>query len=219
MSECKYKNNGFKEISYNLYPKYIENDDKILLKLIKRLLIIYKRCHSKLLSKMFHKWEIISYKIKFRINNELNKELEEPKLEKRPKIYSKIIKEEKKERKKNKNEFNDDNSDLKNKILNEKNMENDIKEIDKNIEKEEEIIEENHVKDLIEYDKMNENENRNDIINNNKNNSFINDIDNNFYKGISKSKSVDKFKNIDFKVEKPKKWEYSYYSKKIMKII
>ena len=211
MSECKYKNNGFKEISYNLYPKYIENDDKNLLKLIKRLLIIYKRCHSKLLSKMFHKWEIISYKIKFRINNELNKELEEPKLEKKPKIYSKIIKEEKKERKKNKNEFNDNGFDLKNKILNEKNMEIDIKEINKNIEREEEI-KENHSKDLIEYDKINENGNY--IINNTKDNSFINDIDNNFYKGISKSKSVDKFKNISFKVEKPKKWEYSYYIKK-----
>ena len=213
MSECKYKNNGFKEISYNLYPKYIENDDKNLLKLIKRLLIIYKRCHSKLLSKMFHKWEIISYKIKFRINNELNKELEEPKLEKKPKIYSKIIKEEKKERKKNKNEFNDNGFDLKNKILNEKNMETDIKEINKNIEREEEI-KENHSKDLIEYDKINENGNYIININNTKENSFINDIDNNFYKGISKSKSVDKFKNISFKVEKPKKWEYSYYSKK-----
>ena len=214
MSEFKYKNNGFKEISYNLYPKYIENDDKNLLKLIKRLLIIYKRCHSKLLSKMFHKWEIISYKIKFRINNELNKELEEPKLEKKPKVYSKIIKEEKKERKKIKNEFKDNVVvDLKNKIiLNEKNEETDIKEINKNIGIEEEIIEENHEKDLIEYDKINEN--GNDIINNNKDNSFINDIDNNFYKGISKSKSVDKFKNIGFKAEKPKKWEYSYYSKK-----
>ena len=161
MSECKYKNNGFREISNNLYPKYIENDDKNLLKLIKRLLIIYKRCHSKLLSKMFHKWEIISYKIKFSINNELNKELEEPKLEKKPKIYSKIIKEEKKERKKIKNEFKDNVVvDLKNKIiLNEKNEETDIKEINKNIGIEEEIIEENHEKDLIEYDKINENGN------------------------------------------------------------
>ena len=178
------------------------------------MMIKYKRCHSKLLSKMFHKWEIISYKIKFSINNELNKELEEPKLEKKPKIYSKIIKEEKKERKKIKNEFKDNVVvDLKNKIiLNEKNEETDIKEINKNIGIEEEIIEGNHEKDLIEYDKINEN--GNDIINNNKDNSFINDMDNNVYKGISKSKSVDKFKNISFKVEKPKKWEYSYYIKK-----
>ena len=36
---------------------------------------------------MFHKWEIISYKIKFNINNELKQELEEPKLEQNPKLF------------------------------------------------------------------------------------------------------------------------------------
>ena len=210
MSECKYKNNGFREISNNLYPKYIENDDKNLLKLIKNLLIIYKRYHYKLLLKMFHKWEIISYKIKFNMNNELNKELEEPKLEKRPKIYSKIMKEEDKEKKKikklDKNEIYDDNIILKNKTFNEKNIDSDIKEI----ENEEEIIKENNSKDLIEYDKINEN----DIIDiKDKDNNFKNDINYNIDKGINRSKSVDKFKNISLKVEKPKKWEYSYYRK------
>ena len=210
MSECKYKNNGFKEISYNLYPKYIENDDKNLLKLIKNLLIIYKRYHYKLLLKMFHKWEIISYKIKFNMNNELNKELEEPKLEKRPKIYSKIMKEEDKEKKKikklDKKEIYDDNIILKNKTFNEKNIDSNIKEI----ENKGEIIKENNSKDLIEYDKINEN----DIIDiKDKDNNFENDINYNIDKGINRSKSVDKFKNISLKVEKPKKWEYSYYRK------
>lgn len=95
LSENKYKNNGFKEISSNLYPKFISNDDKNLLKLIKRLLIIYKRCHYKLLYKMIHRWEINCFKIKFNIDNELKNELEEPKLEKNPKLFSNIIKEEK----------------------------------------------------------------------------------------------------------------------------
>ena len=159
---------------------------------------------------MFHKWEIISYKIKFNMNNELNKELEEPKLEKRPKIYSKIMKEEDKEKKKikklDKKEIYDDNIILKNKFFKEKNIDSDIKEI----EKKGEIIKENNSKDLIEYDKINEN----DIIDiKDKDNNFENDINYNIDKGINRSKSVDKFKNISLKVEKPKKWEYSYYRK------
>ena len=168
---------------------------------------------------MFHKWEIISYKIKFNMNNELNKELEEPKLEKRPKIYSKIMKEEDKEKKKikklDKKEIYNDNIILKNKTFKEKNIDSDIKEI----EKKGEIIKENNSKDLIEYDKINEN----DIIDI-KDNNFENDINYNFDKGINSSKSVDKFKNISLKVEKHKKWEYSYYRKennednKIMKL-
>jgi len=144
------------------------------------------------------------------MNNELNKELEEPKLEKKPKIYSKIMKEEDKEKKKikklDKKETHDDNIILKNKTFKEKNIDSDIKEI----EKKGEIIKENNSKDLIEYDKINEN----DIIDiKDKDNNFENDINYNIDKGINRSKSVDKFKNISLKVEKPKKWEYSYYRK------
>ena len=73
---------------------------------------------------MFHKWEIISYKIKFNINNELKKELEEPQMEKNPKVYSMIRKENnnvkkqiKKTNKLNKNEKNNDNYFIKNKTF------------------------------------------------------------------------------------------------------
>ena len=59
---------------------------------------------------MFHKWEIISYKIKFNAGIELKNELEEPKLETNPKIYSYIMREGKKKIKKmDKREKEDDN--------------------------------------------------------------------------------------------------------------
>ena len=216
LSECKFKNNGFKEISSNLYPKYIENDDKALLKLIKRLLIIYKRCHTKLLCKMFHKWEIISYKIKFNINNELKQELEEPKLEQNPKLFSKMIKEEnigkkriKKENKLNKKEKINDNNFIKSQTLDELNIIPKIKNDEESIEIEE-LMNENNSKDLNTYDKINEND---DIINIYDMNNNNNDRSNNLNLEMNKSKSVKKFKNISFNIEKPKKWEYSYYRK------
>ena len=217
LSECKYKNNGFKEISCNLYPKYIESDDKALLKLIKRLLIIYKRSHTKLLCKMFHKWEIISYKIKFNINNELKKELEEPQLEKNPKVFS-MIREENNNVKKqikmtnklNKNEKNNDNYFIKNKTFEELNINPKIINDDESIEIQE-LMKENNSKDLISYGKINEND---DIINRyDKPENIENNGSNNLDLVLNKSKSVNKFKNINFKVEKPKRWEYSYYIK------
>ena len=205
-------NNGFKDISTNLYPKFIENDDKSLLKLIKRLLIIYKRCRCKLLCKMIHKWQIISYKINFSVNNELKNELEEPKLEKKPKVYSTFLKE--KEKKKTiklnqrKNSI-DSNSLPEDKILNDLIIKQEINE--ENNEKKEEI-KENDFEDLMELDKINEN---NDIINiYDKNQSIKNDTNINNKAEISTSKSVEKLKNINFKIEKPKKWEYSYYRNK-----
>ena len=214
LSQCKYKNNGFKEISYNLYPKYIENDDKALIKLIKRLLVIYKRCHSKLLCKMLHKWEMISYKIKFNLNNELKEELEEPKLENKPKIFSKIRKCEgnkNKKIRKNKKEKNGDNSLMKNKTFDEANIqEPNIIKFNQSGENGE-IEKENNFVDLNEYDKINENDNNINIYDNSQ--SIKSDLNSNIKIGLNKSKSVDKFKNLSLKFEKPKKWEYSYYRK------
>ena len=115
LSEFKFKYNGFKEISSQLYDKFIDSDDKTLIKLIKRLLIIYKRFHSKLLQRMLHKWQIITLKLNYGIfdyididldtnkttniksNKNKNKvynlenELDEPELESKPKLLFKKI--------------------------------------------------------------------------------------------------------------------------------
>ena len=220
LSENKYKNNGFKEISSNLYPKFINHDDKVLLKLIKRLLIIYKRCHYRLLHKMIHRWEINCYKIKFNINNELKNELEEPKLEKNPKLFSNFIKEDKNNKKiklhkKENNKNNSFHSDKKQ--FDEVNNKSDLIKKD-NIDIEEIINNNNNSKDLIdfEYNSINEPEKNNiDICNiYNKNPSINISLINNYKTEMIKSKSVDKLKNISFNIEKPKKWEYSYYRKK-----
>ena len=220
LSENKYKNNGFKEISSNLYPKFINHDDKVLLKLIKRLLIIYKRFHYRLLHKMIHRWEINCYKIKFNINNELKNELEEPKLEKNPKLFSNFIKEDKNNKKiklhkKENNKNNSFHSDKKQ--FDEVNNKSDLIKKD-NIDIEEIINNNNNSKDLIdfEYNSINEPEKNNiDICNiYNKNPSINISLINNYKTEMIKSKSVDKLKNISFNIEKPKKWEYSYYRKK-----
>ena len=165
---------------------------------------------------MFHKWEIISYKIKFNINNELKQELEEPKLEQNPKLFSKMIKEEnigkkriKKENKLNKNEKINENNFIKSQTLDELNIIPKIKNDEESIEIEE-LINENNSKDLNIYDKINEND---DIINIYDMNNNNNDRSNNLNLEMNKSKSVKKFKNISFNIEKPKKWEYSYYIK------
>ena len=100
LSSCKYKNNGFREISSKLYDKFIDNDDEHLIKLIKRLLIIYKRFHSKLFQRMFHKWQIITLKLNYGIYdyknnfnlNEYENELDEPQLQKKPNLYFNKIK-------------------------------------------------------------------------------------------------------------------------------
>ena len=165
---------------------------------------------------MFHKWEIISYKIKFNINNELKQELEEPKLEQNPKVFSKMIKEEnigkkriKKENKLNKNEKINENNFIKSQTLDELNIIPKIKNDEESIEIEE-LMNENNSKDLNTYDKINEND---DIINIYDMNNNNNDRSNNLNLEMNKSKSVKKFKNISFNIEKPKKWEYSYYIK------
>ena len=83
-----------------IYDKFIDNDDQHLIKLIKKLLIIYKRFHSKLLQYMLHKWQIITLKLNYGIydnNNLLNingfdNELEEPQLENKPNLYLNNIK-------------------------------------------------------------------------------------------------------------------------------
>ena len=62
-----------KEISKQLFKKFIYNDDKHLLKLIKKILIIYKRFHTKLLQSKFHEWQIITLKINDDLNNNKNK--------------------------------------------------------------------------------------------------------------------------------------------------
>ena len=135
---------------------------------------------------MLQKWQLITLKLKL----DIEEEFEEPKLEKQPQTYSKFIEQKKKSIKnpvKNKNEI-----DLK------KSQSFD----DLIISEDNESLGDNQSK-MFEYDKIYE------YINNNNNKSDIN----NKIK-ISKSKSVDKFKNINFKLEKPKKWEYSYYMKK-----
>ena len=101
LSSCKYKNSGFKEISSQLYGKFIDNDDKHLIKLIKKLLIIYKRFNSKLLQSMLHKWQINTLKLNYGIYNSNNNifnlndcenELEEPQIENKPNLYLNNIK-------------------------------------------------------------------------------------------------------------------------------
>ena len=100
LSECRYKSTGFREISAQLYYKFIDNDDKHLIKLIKRLFIIYKRFHTKLLQKMLYKWQIIALKLNYQIYdydcdinndifslNEYENELDEPQLENKPNLY------------------------------------------------------------------------------------------------------------------------------------
>ena len=169
---------------------------------------------------MIHRWEINCFKIKFNIDNELKNELEEPKLEKKPKLFSNIIKEEKNN---NKNKIKLSQKDnFKNNacFLNKKNLEekNYKPELNKNNDINEIMIN-NNSKDLIdfEFNNINEAEKNNiDICNiYNKNPSISILTNNNNYKTeMIKSKSVDKLKNISFNIEKPKKWEYSYYRKK-----
>jgi len=96
--DCKYKANGFREISSQLYGKYIDNDDKHLIKLIKKLLIIYKRSHIKLMQKMLYKWQIITLKLNYGIYNykeeenfNLENELDEPQMEIKPITYLKNV--------------------------------------------------------------------------------------------------------------------------------
>ena len=67
--DCKYNTKGFKEISKLLYEKFIDNDDKYLIKLIKKILVIYKRHHQILLQKKLHKWYLNSLKLN---NPEIN---------------------------------------------------------------------------------------------------------------------------------------------------
>ena len=135
---------------------------------------------------MLQKWQLITLKLKL----DIEEEFEEPKLEKQPQTYSKFIEQKKKSIKnpvKNKNEI-----DLK------KSQSFD----DLIISEDNESLGDNNKSKMFEYDKIYE------YINNNNKSDINNKIE------ISKSKSVDKFKNINFKLEKPKKWEYSYYMKK-----
>ena len=69
LCECKSKKNCLKEISKQIFKKFINNDDKHLLKLMKKMLIIYKRCHTKILQSHFYKWQIIAIKYNNGLNN------------------------------------------------------------------------------------------------------------------------------------------------------
>ena len=71
---CKNNKKSFRDISIQLYNNFTANDDKHLIKLIKKILIIYKRFHTKLLQSMFHKWQIIILKLydgKYYYNNSI----------------------------------------------------------------------------------------------------------------------------------------------------
>ena len=169
---------------------------------------------------MFHRWEINCFKIKFNISNDLRSELEEPKIEKNPKLFSNIIKEEKNNNKNKIRLFKKENKKNNSYVLDKKNFDekdekpelnkNNIKDID------EKMIN-NNSKDLTDFEFNNINEaekNSIDICNiYNKNPSINIDTNNNYKTELIKSKSVDKLKNISFNIEKPKKWEYSYYMK------
>ncbi len=56
MSSSK-KNVKFKEISKRIFDKYIDYDDKKVLKIIRKILIIYSRNHKKLLLRNLFKWK------------------------------------------------------------------------------------------------------------------------------------------------------------------
>jgi hypothetical protein len=51
------KNVKFKEISKRIFDKYIDYDDKKVLKIIRKILIIYSRNHKKLLLRILFKWK------------------------------------------------------------------------------------------------------------------------------------------------------------------
>ena len=59
--EIKYNNNLKKEMSQKILSQFIKNDDIHLEKLLRKLLIIKKRCQQKLLLISFHKWFINLY--------------------------------------------------------------------------------------------------------------------------------------------------------------
>ena len=62
------KNLKFKEISNRLFEKYIDYDDKKVLKTIRKIIIIYSRHHKKLLLRILFKW-----KKNMNLNNQSNK--------------------------------------------------------------------------------------------------------------------------------------------------
>ena len=62
------KNLKFKEISNRLFEKYIDYDDKKVLKTIRKIIIIYSRHHKKLLLRILYKW-----KKNMNLNNQSNK--------------------------------------------------------------------------------------------------------------------------------------------------
>ena len=146
--DCKYKGDNFKTISYQLYDKFIDNDDNHVIKLIKKIMIIYKRFHSKLIQKILHKWQINTLKLNYGIfdykNNifNLENELDEPQLEYKPNLYyNNLYKNYNKKKKKNnlknyqilkyksKNKSKTTKSEIKNKDRNNKKKIYNIKKI------------------------------------------------------------------------------------------
>ena len=146
--DCKYKGDNFKKISYQLYDKFIDNDDNHVIKLIKKIMIIYKRFHSKLIQKILHKWQINTLKLNYGIfdykNNifNLENELDEPQLEYKPNLYyNNLYKNYNKKKKKNnlknyqilkyksKNKSKTTKSEIKNKDRNNKKKIYNIKKI------------------------------------------------------------------------------------------
>ena len=69
IKEIKYNKNLTKEISASILPNFIEEDNKRLNKILRKLLIIKKRQEQKLKMNIFYKWIINTHKIISKENN------------------------------------------------------------------------------------------------------------------------------------------------------
>ena len=74
LKEIKYNKNILKEISGSILPKFIEDDNKRLKSLFRKIFIIKKRQQQKILMHYFHKWIINMYNFKENDNKSKSKE-------------------------------------------------------------------------------------------------------------------------------------------------
>ena len=76
IKEIKYNKNIIKDISANILPKFIENDNKRIRKLLRKLLIIKERNEQKEMMHNFHKWLNNIYISNFCDNNKKSRNIE-----------------------------------------------------------------------------------------------------------------------------------------------
>ena len=74
LKEIKYNKNILKEISGSILPKFIEDDNKKLRKLFRKIYIIKKRQEQKKIMHYFNKWIINMYNLENKDNKSRNNE-------------------------------------------------------------------------------------------------------------------------------------------------